>query len=106
MEKLTGILLDQTSDITLVGSSFGGLMASIFALDNKARVKKLILLAPAINLMDTSYRKMKTAVPVPGLSWQQDEVIDIQEVQKVAESLFENLRFHVVEDDHFPAQNL
>ena len=100
MEKLTGILLHQTA-VTLVGSSFGGLMASVFTLENEARVRKLILLAPAINLMDASYRKMKTAVPAWVYHGRQDEVIDIQEVQRVAETLFADLRFHAVEDDHF-----
>jgi pimeloyl-ACP methyl ester carboxylesterase len=100
MEKLGAILLDQT-DITLVGSSFGGLMASIFALDNKARVKRLILLAPALNLMASSYRKRKTLVPVWIYHGTQDAVIDLKEVQKVAENIFENLQLHVVEDDHF-----
>jgi len=100
MEKLRATLLDQT-DIVLVGSSFGGLMASLFALENEEQVRKLILLAPAINLMDASYRKKKTTVPARVYHGRQDEVIDIQEVQRVAESLFADLRFNAVEDDHF-----
>jgi len=100
MEKLRATLLDQT-DIVLVGSSFGGLMASLFALENEEQVRKLILLAPAINLMDASYRKKKTTVPARVYHGRQDEVIDIQEVQRVAESLFADLQFHAVEDDHF-----
>jgi pimeloyl-ACP methyl ester carboxylesterase len=100
MDKLRAVLPEQT-DIVLVGSSFGGLMASLFALENEERVRKLILLAPAIHLMDASYRKMKTAVPAWVYHGRQDEVIDIQEVQRVAETLFADLRFYAVEDDHF-----
>jgi pimeloyl-ACP methyl ester carboxylesterase len=101
MEKLRAVLLDQTA-ITLVGSSFGGLMASIFAVENQERVRRVILLAPAINLMEfTSYRERKTAVPVRIYHGRQDRVIDIKEVQRVAEDVFADLRFHAVEDDHF-----
>lgn len=100
MDKLRAMLPEQT-DIVLVGSSFGGLMASLFALENEERVRKLILLAPAIHLMDACYRQMKTAVPARVYHGRQDEVIDIQEVQRVAEALFADLRFHAVEDDHF-----
>lgn len=101
MEKLKASLLDQTA-ITLVGSSFGGLMASIFAVENEGRVRGLILLAPAINLMEfTSYRGRKTTVPVWIYHGRQDKVIDIKEVQRVAEDVFTDLRFHAVDDDHF-----
>lgn len=101
MEKLEAILSDQAS-IVLVGSSFGGLMASLFALENEGRVKRLILLAPAIPLMaGMDYRERKTAVPAWIYHGRQDEVIDIQEVQRVAETFFTDLHFHAVEDDHF-----
>ena len=40
-------ILEDKSGIRLVGSSFGGLMAAIFAMENEPRVDKLILLAPA-----------------------------------------------------------
>jgi pimeloyl-ACP methyl ester carboxylesterase len=101
LDQLKAILLDQEA-ITLVGSSFGGLMASIFALENERRMKRLILLAPAVNLMAfTSYRERKTSVPAWIYHGKQDEVIDIGEVQRVAEGTFKDLRFHAVDDDHF-----
>src|SRR5512137_2210165 len=59
MAKLYAILSGE-SDILLVGSSFGGLMASIFAMENEPSVRRLILLAPAINLMEfTAYQDGK-----------------------------------------------
>lgn len=101
MEKLYSLLSDQT-DIILVGSSFGGLMASMFAMESEARVKKLILLAPAINLMEfTPYRETKLALPVWLYHGRQDEVIPIQEVENAANQAFANLRFHAVDDDHY-----
>lgn len=101
MEKLKAILSDQQG-ITLVGSSFGGLMASMFALESEGRMKRLILLAPAINLMPfMPPNEWKTGVPTWIYHGTQDEVIEIGAVQRVAEVLFSNLRFHAVDDDHF-----
>jgi pimeloyl-ACP methyl ester carboxylesterase len=100
MEELNGILSGK-SGIRLVGSSFGGLMASLFAMENEPKVDKLILLAPAINLMDfTKCGKKQISVPVRIYHGKDDEVIPLKEVKKVAEDLFHNLSFHTVDDDH------
>ncbi len=101
MAKLQAILSGQ-NDLLLVGSSFGGLMASIFAMDHEARVRRLILLAPAINLMEfTPYREKKLSMPVHLYHGRQDEVIPIEEVRKVARQVFSDLTFHAVDDDHY-----
>ena len=101
MAKLRA-LLSEKSDILLVGSSFGGLMASIFAVENEPRVKRLILLAPAINLMEfTPYRETKLQIPVHLYHGRQDEVIPLEEVQSVASRVFPHLAFHAVDDDHY-----
>jgi pimeloyl-ACP methyl ester carboxylesterase len=95
-------LLSGKSDITLVGSSFGGLMASIFVMENEPRVKRLVLLAPAINLMEFSpYRDRKIQVPVHIYHGRQDEVIPLEDVQGVARQVFSDLTFHAVDDDHY-----
>jgi len=95
-------LLSGKGDIILVGSSFGGLMASIFAMDNEPRVKRLILLAPAINLMEFSpYRERSISTPVHIYHGRQDDVIPIEEVQRVAVRVFSNHTFHAVDDDHY-----
>ena len=49
MRKLDSILSGK-NDLILVGSSYGGLMAVQYAKENENRVKKMILLAPALNL--------------------------------------------------------
>ena len=101
MAKLQAILSGQ-NDLLLVGSSFGGLMASIFAMDHEARVRRLILLAPAINLMEfTPYREKKLSMLVHLYHGRQDEVIPIEEVRKVARQVFSDLTFHAVDDDHY-----
>jgi pimeloyl-ACP methyl ester carboxylesterase len=101
MEKLNSILSDQTG-IILVGSSFGGLMASIFALENERRVAKLILLAPAIHLMEFARDPGgKVSLPVWIYHGRQDEVIAIKDVERAAGEVFADLRFHAVDDDHY-----
>jgi len=47
MQKLDRLLKGKT-DIRMVGSSFGGLMAAIFTMRNEFRVDRLVLLAPAL----------------------------------------------------------
>jgi pimeloyl-ACP methyl ester carboxylesterase len=101
MAKLQGILSGQ-GDILMVGSSFGGLMASIFAMENEPSVRRLVLLAPAINLMEfTPYRGRTILMPVHIYHGRQDEVIPLEDVQSVARRVFSNLTFHAVDDDHY-----
>lgn len=101
MEKLHEILADK-SGIRLVGSSFGGLMAAIFAAENESRVARLILLAPALNLMEFSnYHEKSIAVPVSIYHGRDDEVIPLKSVEKIAKKIFRNLTFHAVDDDHY-----
>ncbi len=101
MDRLNAMLAGKR-EITLVGSSFGGLMATLFALENEDRTKKLILLAPAINLVDlTAYSKGRLTLPVRIYHGRQDEVIALEEVERVAGNVFSDLRFHAVEDDHY-----
>jgi pimeloyl-ACP methyl ester carboxylesterase len=101
MEKLNEVL-SGSSDIRLVGSSFGGLMASIFAMENEPRVDKLILLAPAINLIESSdYQLREISVPVLIYHGSEDDVIPLQAVELTAKRYFRNLTFNKVDDDHF-----
>ena len=101
MEKLNEILSEK-SGIRLVGSSFGGLMASVFAMENERRVERLILLAPALNLMEfADYQEKEISVPVWIYHGKDDEVIPLKVVERVAKKSFRNLTFHVVDDDHF-----
>jgi predicted esterase len=101
MDKLEHILSSK-SEIRIVGSSFGGLMATIFAIKNTSRVKRMILLAPAINIVQfTSYRNATVSIPVHIYHGRNDEVIPISEVEPVAKQVFEKLTFNPVDDDHY-----
>ena len=113
MTQLYSILAYQTG-WTLIGSSYGGLMGTIFTLDHATQVRKLILLAPALTLDPLA----SLANPQPAVSHQRargtngvsvpthlihgtlDTVVPLEPVRVVAQKLFTNLTIHIVEDDH------
>ena len=100
MSKLRG-LIEGKEDLLLVGSSFGGLMATLFAMEQESRVERLVLLAPAINLMPFTPHPGRTLeLPVWIYHGRNDEVIPMEDVRRRARDTFSNLRFHEVEDDH------
>jgi pimeloyl-ACP methyl ester carboxylesterase len=100
MDRLNGILSKKTG-IRLVGSSFGGLMATMFAMENESKVDRLVLLAPALNLMGFS-KPYGGEISVP--TWvyhgKDDEVIPFEAMERVARKTFRHLTLHAVDDDH------
>ena len=93
--------LSEKSGLILVGSSYGGLMAAIFACRHEARTRQLILLAPALGHIDFgALCKTPLAVPVTLYHGRQDDVVPPEETRRIAERLFLNLDYHLVEDDH------
>jgi pimeloyl-ACP methyl ester carboxylesterase len=101
MENLA-TALEGKSDVRVVGSSFGGLMAALFALGAPERAHSLVLLAPALNLMDSSMIDGRS-IDRPVRVWHgtRDAVIPLDRVRPIAETLFTRLTFHAVDDDHF-----
>ena len=101
MEKLKRILLGK-SEIRIVGSSFGGLMGTLYAMENEAHVKQMILLAPAIHMIEfTPGKRKKVTLPVSIYHGTADTVIPLSKVQRVATEFFTDLSFNVVDDDHY-----
>ncbi|MBW2093785.1 MAG: alpha/beta fold hydrolase [Deltaproteobacteria bacterium] len=101
LEKLEKVLSGQSA-ITLIGSSFGGLMATIFAMDHPAPVKKLILLAPALPMLEALPEKREKTVSIPVWLYHgtADTLLPPDTVIPVARSIFRDLHLHEVEDDH------
>ena len=99
--KLESVLAGK-EEVRIVGSSFGGLMATIYAMENGPRVAKLILLAPAINLMESeAFPQHEILVPTWIYHGKEDEVIPFAAMEKVAKRTFKNLSLYAVEDDHY-----
>jgi homoserine acetyltransferase len=108
MHKLNGLLTEKTN-LIIVGSSYGGLMAVCYAMENESRVKQLILLAPALNLPEFKIGYCKQLmIPVILYHGVGDDIVDPQIVKEIASKYFSNLEYHLVDDDHplhktFPA---
>ncbi len=101
MEQLYPILGDK-NDWTIIGSSFGGLMGTIFTCKHPTQVRKLILLAPAL-LRDHfgSYLDLEpVSVPTVIVHGTEDDVVPLEPVREVAQDLFKNLTYHIVNDGH------
>ena len=95
-------ILAPYEDWTLVGSSFGGLMAALYAAQNPRRVRKLVLLAPALIWPDfvSQAEKLRIAIPSVILLGKQDKVIPLKQVEPVVRRVFTTLDLRIVEDDH------
>jgi pimeloyl-ACP methyl ester carboxylesterase len=94
-------LLAGHADWVIVGSSMGGLMGALWACAHPRQMRRLILLAPAINLPEFAARP-PTPIDVPVVIYHglRDTVVPLEPVRQVAERVFRNLEFHVVDDDH------
>ncbi len=100
MRKLDS-LLSRKNDLILVGSSYGGLMATRYAIDNENKVKKMILLAPALNLTEF-IPPLHAKLPLPVIIYHgtNDDVVNPYIVKKISLKYFINLEHHLVDDDH------
>jgi len=71
-------------------------------MENGPHVTRMVLLAPALNMIDSvPARREKIAVPAAIYHGANDDVIPLTDVQRIAEEIFTDLSFHVVDDDHF-----
>ncbi len=100
MKKLR-TLLKGKSNIKIIGSSYGGLMATIFAME-EPMVSQMILLAPAINYISMAVEDIKKIhIPVWIYHGIDDNIIPLNEVKQVARDIFTNLYFNIVNDNHY-----
>jgi pimeloyl-ACP methyl ester carboxylesterase len=94
-------ILGSESGWTLIGSSLGGLMAALYALQHPDQVKKLVLLAPALTLPEfNSTLPSQLSIPTVIVQGTRDELIPLEPSRELAEQVFTNLTYLVVEDDH------
>jgi pimeloyl-ACP methyl ester carboxylesterase len=100
MDRLNALLADKTG-LILVGSSYGGLMAAIFACQQEERVRKLILLAPAVGLPAFEpFLDRRPPIPVAVFHGSRDEVLPLEATRDVCRRAFPALTFTEVDDDH------
>ena len=100
MRKLSGLLTGK-NHLMLVGSSYGGLMAAQFAVQNESRVQKMILLAPALDLPEFSAGvQQQLNLPVIIYHGADDNIVNPYAVKNIAGKVFRQLEYHLVDDDH------
>ncbi len=92
-------------NLVLVGSSYGGLLATVFAQRNPSRVRRLVLLAPALNFPEfAAAGGEQVAVATHLFIGRDDTVTPVAEVVPVARWIFTDLSLEVVADDHLLRQ--
>ncbi len=98
--SLLNNLLDSAEDVFIIGSSFGGVMGTLFALSKDNSIKKLLLFAPALNYFPELFDGKVVDTPTTIYQGRRDEVVPIKDVRTISERLFSNLTFNEVDDDH------
>ena len=93
-------LCQNEQQLILIGSSFGGLMATCFAAQHHTKVNRLILLAPALNFGEYKPPAKKLSTPTYLLVGKHDTVTPADLVVPLAEATFATLESHIAEDDH------
>ncbi len=84
----------------LVGSSMGGLMATLYAAHHPERVARLILLAPALTMPGAPVPERPIPIETVVIAGRQDRLIPVDELRPLCRRLFPDLQFHLVADDH------
>jgi pimeloyl-ACP methyl ester carboxylesterase len=95
-------ILGRKKNWTIIGSSFGGLMGTVFTCEHPTQVRRLILLAPAL-LRDhfAAYLDLEpVSVPTVIIHGTEDDVVPLEPVREIAEKLFTDLTYYVVNDGH------
>jgi len=103
LDQRLGQLEEEVADLDnliLIGSSFGGLMATCFALRHPERCRRLVLLAPALNFSGFQPPAMPVAVPTLLVIGTQDTVCPPELVLPRARATFSALEVLLEEDDH------
>jgi pimeloyl-ACP methyl ester carboxylesterase len=94
------LLSQGQDDLVLIGSSYGGLMATCFAINQPDRIHRLVLLAPALNF--EGYKPPRTLVTVPTLlvMGKHDDICPPGSVLPLAKKTFSILEVTIANDDH------
>ena len=99
------IILSGKKDLIMIGSSFGGLMATMYAMEKTEVVGRLVLLAPALNFPEFSQYELKSLeIPTRLIIGKDDSVTPVREVLPLARKIFTDLAYDEVDDDHFLAK--
>lgn len=100
LDQLDAVCASHNGPLLLIGSSFGGLMATCYAIAHPDQVARLILLAPALNFADYTPPPQPIAIPTLLIIGEQDQVTPANLVVPLAQQTFSRLETLLVNDDH------
>jgi len=95
-------LLEEKNNWIIFGSSFGGLMGTLYTLQNPEKVERLILFAPFLTMkefIDLKFEPVK--IPVTVYHGKNDKIVPLDQAMEEANKLFKNLEYKIVDDDHY-----
>ncbi len=95
MSQLISILAEKEKWV-IIGSSFGGAMAALYALKFPDKVAQLILLAPAL----AKLKFPPVDIPVVIYHGKKDLIVPMKSSRFRARQIFTNLTYNIVDDDH------
>ncbi|MDR0477507.1 MAG: alpha/beta hydrolase [Desulfobulbaceae bacterium] len=98
--RLLRKIVGARAGLTLVGSSFGGLMATCLAIDRPQAIRRLILLAPALNMGGFQPPPGKIHIPILLVIGRRDTVAPPHLVLPLARASFAAVKIREVDDDH------
>lgn len=101
MDQLKNVLKAEKKWI-FIGSSFGGLMGTLYMMEYPDKVEKAVLMAPALvsPLIPKDFKLNKIEIPVIIFHGKNDEVVPLDPVRKFAENYFRKFEYYLVDDDH------
>jgi pimeloyl-ACP methyl ester carboxylesterase len=88
------------NDLLFIGSSYGGLMATHFAIQFPTKIRRLILLAPALNFEGFTPPLKKLDIPTTVIIGKNDEVTPVDPVISLARQTYATISVEIVADDH------
>ena len=94
-------ILEEKQPWIIIGSSFGGLMGTLYTCRYPEKVAKLILLAPLLEHPELHPNKcQKINIPVVIYHGKNDKIVRMNPSRNRAERLFLNLKYNAMDDDH------
>jgi pimeloyl-ACP methyl ester carboxylesterase len=86
--------------LILIGSSFGGLMATHYATKHPEKIIRLVLLAPALNFEGYQPPVEQLQIPTLLIVGKHDTVTPAAIVTPLAKATFSDLQIRIEDDDH------
>lgn len=95
------VIMEAASPWIVVGSSLGGLMATMVAAAQPERIARMVLLAPALIWPDfLSHLPPSIATPTVIYHGRADTIIPLARCKTIYAQVFEQAELHEVDDDH------